>query len=177
MMFIMLLTIGISNIVMGLAALIDKRSPIKADTFHTSWVVMLLLLHLNLFWHVLDILNVEEWVFLEFLYVVAGAILIFFATNILLPDASSETTDLRAHYFGVHRQFFLLLGLLMAWIIGVDFLLGSGWTSASTVNLIGLIIFAVMASTSRPRMHAVATGVAWLFFIAALSFKGTGVLD
>lgn len=176
MMFIVLLTIGISNIVVALASLLDKRSPVKPDGYHTNWVVMLLLLHLNLFWHVLDILNVESWVFPEFLYVVLGAILIFFATHILLPDASSDATDLRTHYFDVRRQFFSLLALLMVWNVGVDFLLGNGWTSASTLNLAGLVIFAVMALTSRPRVHAIGMGIAWLFFVVALGAQGTGVV-
>ncbi|CAB1077451.1 hypothetical protein D1AOALGA4SA_5239, partial [Olavius algarvensis Delta 1 endosymbiont] len=34
-------------------------------------------------------LSIEEWKFLEFLYIVAGAMLIFFATHLLLPDSSS----------------------------------------------------------------------------------------
>lgn len=58
MMFVVLLTIGIGNIIMALAALVDRRTPIKPDAIHTSWVVLLLLVHFNLFWHVLDILTV-----------------------------------------------------------------------------------------------------------------------
>lgn len=177
MMFITLLAIGISNIVMALASLFDKRSPLKPDGYHTSWVVILLLLHFNLFWHVLDILSLENWVFLEFLYVVSGAILIFFATHILLPDAASGTTDLRAHYFDVRRQFFGLLALLMVWIVGVDFLLGSGWTSAATLNLIGFVLFVVMASTSQHRVHAICTAITWLFLLVSLSAKGVGIVD
>ena len=46
MMFIVLLTIGIGNIIMALAALIDKRNPLKADAIHTSWVLLLLMIQL-----------------------------------------------------------------------------------------------------------------------------------
>ncbi len=99
MMFIVLITMGVGNIIMALAAIIDKRTTLKVDPIHTSWVVLLLLVHFNLFWHVLDILTIEEWNFLGFLYVVAGAVIIFFATHILLPDAANESTDVREHYF------------------------------------------------------------------------------
>jgi hypothetical protein len=37
-------------------------------------------------WHVLDILSIEEWAFLELLYIVGGATLIPFATHVLLPS-------------------------------------------------------------------------------------------
>lgn len=177
MMFIVLLTIGIGNIIMALAALIDKRNPVKADVIHTSWVLLLLLMHFNLFWHVLDILSIETWQFMAFLYIVAGAIVIFFATNVLLPDASSNTTDLRSHYFDVRRQFFGFLGLLMVWTVGVDILLGDGLTTASIFNLVGLVLFLALALFSQPKVHAIGTGAAWLFFIAMLGAKGMGVVD
>ena len=59
-MFIILITTGIGNIIVGLAVLVDKRTPVKADTVHTSWVLLLLLIHFIMFWHVLDILSIEE---------------------------------------------------------------------------------------------------------------------
>lgn len=177
MMFVVLLTIGIGNIIVALAAIVDKRSPAKADAFHTSWVVLVLLMHFNLFWHVLDILSVETWQFVEFLYIVTGAILIFFATHVLLPDASSNTSDVRAHYFGVRRQFFGFLGLLMIWTVGVDFLMGSGLTPNGILNLVGLVLFLALASLPQPRVHTIGTGIGWLFYILVLGAKGSGLVD
>ena len=177
MMFIVLLTMSIGNILMALASTVDKRSPVRANAIHTGWVILLLLMHFNLFWHVLDILAVEEWKFLEFLYIVAGAILIFFATHVLLPDASSNTTDVRDHYFDVRRQFFGFLGLLMIWTIGVDLLFGDGFTSASGLNLVGLVLFIVMASSSQIWVHRIGTGVAWLWFAAMLAASGSGAVN
>ncbi len=165
MMFIVLITLGISNIIVGLAVLVDKRTPAKADTFHTSWVLLLLLIHFYMFWHVLDILSIEEWKFLEFLYIVAGAMLIFFATHLLLPDPSSaDAGDLRAHYFNISRQFFCFLALLQIWNLGVDFLLGKGFSSAGIFDAIALVLFVILAVVSQPKVHSVGTGVGWLLF-------------
>ena len=177
MMFIVLITMGVGNIIMALAAIIDKRTTLKADSIHTSWVVLLLLMHFNLFWHVLDILSIEEWAFLGFLYVVAGAVIIFFATHILLPDASSGTTDVREHYYDSHGRFFGLLALLMAWSLGVDFLFGGGLTSAGIANIIGFVFFAVLAMSSQPAVHRIGAGVGWLFFIALVAARGVGIID
>ena len=178
MMFIVLITMGVGNIIVGLAVLVDKRTPVKADTVHTSWVLLLLLLHFNLFWHVLDILSIEEWKFLEFLYIVAGAMLIFFATHLLLPDPSSaDAGDLRAHYFNISRQFFSFLALLQVWILGVDLLLGKGFTSAGIFNVIALVLFVILALVSRPKVHSVGTGVGWLFFIIVMAVRALGLLS
>ena len=177
MMFIVLLTMGIGNIVMALASIIDKRTPVKADPIHTSWVLLLLLMHFNLFWHVLDILTIEEWKFLEFLYIVAGAVVMFFATHLLLPDASSSTTDVRVHYFDVRRQFFGLLALLMIWAIGVDVLFDGGFIPANIANIAGLILFMVLASSSQTGVHRIGAGVGWFLFITMVAARGLGMLD
>jgi hypothetical protein len=176
MMFIVLLTMGIGNIIMALAALIDKRSAVKGDSIHTSWVLLLLLIHFNLFWHVLDILSIEEWVFIEFLYIVAGAVVIFFATQILLPDASSETTDVREHFFDSHTRFFGLLGLLMLWSVGVDVLFGDGLTSAGITNLVAFVFFAILALSSQPGLHKAGTAVGWLIFVGVIIARGLGYI-
>ena len=178
MMFIILITMGVGNIIVGLAVLVDKRTPVKADAVHTSWVLLLLLIHFNMFWHVLDILSIEEWKFLEFLYIVAGAMLIFFATHLLLPDPSSaDAGDLRAHFFNISRQFFSFLALLQVWILGVDLLLGKGFTSAGIFNVIALVLFVILALVSRPKVHSVGTGVGWLFFIIVIAIRALGLLS
>jgi hypothetical protein len=35
------------------------------------------------------ILSVEQWVFLDFLYIIGGAVNILFASHVLVPDAVS----------------------------------------------------------------------------------------
>ena len=42
-MFVVLLSIGIGNILMSLAAMVDRRSPLTASRMHVSWIVLLLL--------------------------------------------------------------------------------------------------------------------------------------
>ena len=178
MMFIVLITMGVGNIIVGLAVLVDKRTPVKADSVHTSWVLLLLLIHFNMFWHVLDILGIEEWKFYEFLYIVAGAMLVFFATHVLLPDPSSaDAGDLRAHYFNISRQFFSFLALLQVWILGVDLLLGKGFTSAGIFNVIALVLFGILALFSQPKVHSVGTGVGWLLFIIVIALRALGLLS
>ena len=166
MMFVVLLTISIGNILMSIADAIDRRSPLRATAMLTGWIILLLLVHFKLFWHVLDILTIEEWSFLGFLYIEAGAILILLATYVLLPEASINPTDAKGHYFDIRRQFFGFLVLLMLWMVGVDLLFGSGFNTETGINLFGFVVFIVMASSSHIWVHRIGTGIAWIMFTA-----------
>ena len=121
-------------------------------------------------------MNLEQWVFVEFLYVVAGAVVIFFATHILLPDAGGATTDVREHYFDSRSRFFGLLGLLMIWSVGIDFLFGDGLTTAGVINLVGLVFFIVMALSSGVQVHRIGTAAGWVFIVAILALRGWGLI-
>jgi len=169
MMFVMVLSIGIANILMGLSALLNQRSPREIDWLPTSWVLLLLLQHLNMFWHTLTILEAEEWGFGGFLYVVTGPILLFLATSLLLADpAYAGPSDARAHYFRVAPRFFSIMAVLMLWMIGVDFVLGSGFTAAGFWNAIFVVPFLVLANSNGLRLHVTLTGVTWALTLSLL---------
>ncbi len=162
MMFVMVLSIGIGNILMGLSSLLNQSSPREIDWLPTSWLLLLLLQHLHMFWHTLTILEAEQWEFDGFLYVVSGPILLFLATSLLLADpVGAGPGEPRAHYFRVAPRFFSLLAVLMLWMIGVDFVLGTGFTPAGLWNAVLLVLFLVLARSQGLRLHATATGVTW----------------
>jgi hypothetical protein len=63
----------------------------------------------------------------------------------------------------------------MIWSTGVDLLWGDGLSDAGISNLAGLVLFVTMALLSKPKFHAIGTGVAWLLFVVLLVAKGTGI--
>jgi hypothetical protein len=83
---------------------------------------------------------------------------------------------LRAYYFEVSRQFFLMLALLQAWIIGVDVLLGAGFTSAGIVNLLALLLALLLASSQKPTIHVGGIVVAWVLFLGSTGLRGLGMI-
>ena len=176
-MFVIVLSLGIANILMSLAAVINRRAAFKSDRLHTSWMVLLLLIHFNLFWYALEILGVESWRFLDFLYMISGPMLMFFATSVLLPDASDpDAADIRGHYLGVSTQFFTLLALQQFWVIGAEFFLGHGFASGSWFNLAMAALALVMAASKSPRLHGFGTVAAWLLLLAFLAMRGAGIV-
>jgi hypothetical protein len=174
-MFVVLLSIGIGNILMSLAAMVDRRSPLTASWLHISWVVLLLLLYLSLFWHTLDVLSVEEWTFGEFLYVLLGPVLILFASQVLLPNPSqTDTVELHERYFEVSRPFFFFLAASQVWGNGVDLILRDGLTRAGGVNGVAAVLAIVLAISHKRTVHLALTGVMWLLFVSVWVVRGLG---
>jgi hypothetical protein len=179
MMFMMLLSFGIANIVMMIPALFaERRQELKLYWIHSSWIILLLLVYLNLFWHTLDIFSNEDWQFHDYLYIIIGPVLLFVATHFLLPDpADTKTHDLKTFYFGVARKFFLILALLQVWTIGVDLVLRKGFTASGGFNAGEFVVLLVLASSKQPGLHALGTGAAWLMFISVIILRTVGIIQ
>jgi hypothetical protein len=176
-MFTVILSIGIGNLLMALANLVDRQSGIRVYSLHAVWLILLLLLYLNLFWQSIDIFRVEDWHFLSFLYVVAGPILILFATNILAPDSPVESReDRRALYFTVSPQFFFILILTQVWGVGIDWVMGDELTAAAGFNLAAGILLLPLALSKRVPIHTLFTAALVLLFLLVLTLRGAGVV-
>ena len=172
MMFVMVLSIGIGNLLMALSGLIDHRTESQHHWIPTSWLLLLLLQHLNLFWHTLEILENEQWLFGTFLYIVTGPILLFLALGLMLPapDAGKETSPVD-QYVRVARKFFSIMSIFMLWNIGVDFVLGLGAAGFSVSNLGFLLLFLLLAWSKEERIHGAATVVTGALMLLVLSMQ------
>lgn len=174
-MFVVLLSIGIGNILMSLAAMVDRRSPVTASRMHISWIVLLLLLYFSLFWYTLDVLSFEEWKFGEFLYVMLGPVLILFASQVLLPDQSStDAGDLHENYMRASRPFFLFLAASQLWVNGVDLILRDGLIRSGAVNGVAAIFALILAFTHSRPVHLIVTIAMWLLFLVAWTLRSLG---
>lgn len=176
MMFVMVLSIGIGNILMSLSALIDRRSQATAHWIPTTWLLLLLLQHLSLFWNTLAILEAREWDFAGFLYIVAGPVVLFLATALMLPGAGDESSDPSTHYFQVAPRFYALLALLMLWCIGAELVLADGLTRASFGNAALLALFLVLGGTRRRSVHAAVTAAAAALMVALFAGRVLGLI-
>ena len=174
-MFVVLLSIGIGNILMSLAAMVDRRSPVAASRMHISWIALLLLVYFSLFWHTLDVLSVEDWTFAEFLYVMLGPVLILFASQVLLPNPSStDVGELNERYFEVSRPFFLLLAASQIWVNGVDLILGGGLTRSGGINGVAMVFALILAFSHNRTVHLLLTIAMWLLFLIVWAVQGLG---
>lgn len=170
-MFVVLLSMGIGTLLAGLAGAMGQGSPSR---IHASWLVLLLLVYFNLFWHTLDVLSIEDWGFAGFLYIVAGPILLFFATTVLVPGDNAEVSGVEA-FFAISRRFFTTLAAVQLWVIGSDFLLQKGFTAGGALNALAFVLAAVLASTHNVKTHTVGAAIAWLLFLTTVALGGLGL--
>ncbi len=175
-MFIMILSFGIANILTGLAEVADRRVKLAIHWLPFGWLVLLLMIHFGMFWDTLDLLIVEDWDFIGFVYVNLGPILVYVATGTILPrEAGEDTADPREHYFRVAPLFFSLLCLGMLWGVGVDFILQDGFETESLWSMVGIPILVLLALNHKASVHAVGTllyGVVMLSFFMPLGLGG-----
>ena len=176
-MFVMILSIGIASILMGSANLVNQRSKYKTYWIHTNWMILLLLTYFNLFWQTTALFSIEDWMFHDFLYVIAGPIIIVFATDLLMPDPASEgSNDLRDHYFNISRQFFTLIALSQVWAAGTDLVLKRGLTAGALFNLAVMGLAGVLVFSREPKTHGAVSVLVWVVFLLSITFRGLGLI-
>ena len=177
MMFMMILSIGIGSLLMAMAGIINRGSACKSYSIHTSWMILLLLLYFNLFWQTIALLSIEDWMFRDFLYVIAGPVILLFAASLLIPEFSGEESrDLRKHYFTINRQFFFLVALTQLWAVGIDFVLKRGFTGGGAINLLSMGLLLALAISKDSKVHGLVSGLIWFIFVASVGLRGLGLI-
>ena len=167
-MFVIILTLAIAHLLSAFAEVVNQRSDVRIDALHANWMILLLLFLLNLFWHSVDVLAIEEWGFGGFLFISAGAILIFFTTVVLTPGPLKEGETARSAYFAMSRQFFTLFALTAAWLVAVDLVYAGSFTTAAAFNSVGVGLGVLLAFSRKVRVHSGGTVFAWVLTLADL---------
>lgn len=176
-MFVTILSMGIANLLVGLSSLVDRRTNLKPFGVHTGWVVLLLLIYLNQFWNLFSIFEITSWQFLDFLLALSGPVILFFATSVILPQATNEDAgDMRAHYFNVSRQFFQYMALLQIWAAVTDLLLLQNLRPLTIVNGLFFVFFLALATNAKEKLHRTALGVAWTLFVVMMALQGAELI-
>ncbi len=168
-MYVTIISIGLSNLLMTLSELAGGREP-SPDRVHLSWLLLLLVAYLSYYWYTADLLEVENWQFIGFTGVLIGPILLLFGTNLIvvLPDPGNlSPTD---HYMQKSSRFFVLLALFNLWIVGLDFVTDGVGIGTYGAALVTVLCFGLAASNSY-NVHKAGATVAWLMFLGNLGLQ------
>ncbi|MFZ5970624.1 MAG: hypothetical protein ACOYXA_03435 [Bacteroidota bacterium] len=107
------LGLGITQIVTGVADLIQHNSRTKIFWPHLLWAFLVFFLHLQEWWLLFDLRHDTVWRLPVFLFTLLYPINLFILARLLFPsDWSLVAIDLRAYYFANYRKFFFLICLL-----------------------------------------------------------------
>ncbi len=169
LMFVTILSMGIGNILMSLADNFNRATASRRDRTHISWIVLVLMIHFNLFWHTKSILAVDDWQFGGFLLAMAGPVLMFFATSILLTNPPEDDgIDLTAFFMKLGRPFFWILALLQMWVVGVGVSLTGSFVATDGVNILFFVLAIFLALKTSRRYWVAGLWFAWGLSLASL---------
>jgi hypothetical protein len=164
---------GIGNLLGTMTDIFNHATPARRDRIHVAWIVLLLLVHFNLFWQTKAIVDVEDWRFGGFLMAMAGPVLIFLATSILLTNPpETKPVDLQKFFVDLGRRFFFVFALTQAWIILAGYALTGVFIVTDLVNVAFLVLSLILASSTAPRVQAIGIVTAWGLGLAGLVIRG-----
>ena len=106
------LGLGLTNLLMGMARIVQMRAQVRIYWPTLVWAFTLLLVFVQTWWTMFGLRNVATWTFQAFAVTLMQPILLFFLSALALPDFDrDESLDLRANYFAQTYWFF---GILLA---------------------------------------------------------------
>jgi hypothetical protein len=144
-----ILGLGLTQILRGLSKLVRGARP---SGVVLSWALLLFLMHLQVWWALWDLKQVQQWTQVSFTLVCLIPCTLFGMTELLLPMASTPESQWEEHFLSVRRWFFRLFVVFVAlavfetwFIMGVPIAhpyrlvqfteLGLGVIGLSTANL------------------------------------------
>lgn len=104
-----ILGLGITQILTGIADLIHKSERVTVYWPHLIWILFVLLLHIQEWWILYELKGYQPWRLPTFLFVIAYPINLFVLARMLFPFAlKGKVIDLKLFYLKGCRKFFLI---------------------------------------------------------------------
>lgn len=103
-----ILGLGITQILTGIADLIHQSNRVKLYWPHLLWVFIILVLHVQEWWVTYELKDFQLWRLPTFLFVMIYPIILFILARLLFPFGFQEgVIDLKEFYFENYRKIFL----------------------------------------------------------------------
>jgi hypothetical protein len=103
------LGLGLTRILAGLAKLMQHPSHKKLYATHLIWVTVVLLSAVEFWWFELELARIQPWPFELFVFVLVYAFLFYLMATLLIPDEINEYASYEDYFISRRRWFFTLL--------------------------------------------------------------------
>lgn len=98
------LSLGIAQILTGIADLIKKSHKVAVYWPHILWILFVLLLHIQEWWVTYELKNYHSWQLPSFLFIMLYPINLFVLARLLFPaKLKGKIIDLKHFYFKNYR--------------------------------------------------------------------------
>ena len=142
-----ILGLGITQLVTGIADIIHERECVKLYWPHSLWIPIIFFLLIQEWWDIYTLRDYDTWRLPVFLFLSLYPINLFILARLLFPLSLSENShvDFKQFYFKNHRRFFLVV-ILSAFISALENILISGHGAEGI--LFQIIIIIVLSAIS-----------------------------
>jgi hypothetical protein len=167
-----ILGLGITQIVTGIADVIHQWNRIKIYWPHALWIVLVFVMDIHEWWYTYELKKHEQWHLVSFLFLILYPILLFVLARILFPFGAMDTDlDFKVFYFSNYRKFFLMVSLLVVLAILQDVLL-EGYSVISQLPKFSIpLVLSVLAikKVKHETLHQVIVLLLLAAFIGSLA--------
>ena len=120
------LGLGLTNVLTGMAGIVRQRARTRMYWPLVLWMMILFLVHVQVWWAMFELRVIVQWNFVGFLAVLLLPVLLFLASAVLVPDLSGAGPfDLREIYFREASWFFAgIVAMLLASLIRTPLVTG-----------------------------------------------------
>ncbi|HTE51898.1 MAG TPA: hypothetical protein VK698_13680 [Kofleriaceae bacterium] len=153
-----ILGLGITQLLTGVGRMLQNRARVRLYWLTIGWVLILLLVHVQLWWSMFELRGQREWTFLGFFSVLILPIVLYLMSALALPDfGDTVADDLRDHYYANCRWSYALAFILVVLTYGREAVLAGAIDRDldSAAKLLFAALFIAGAITRRPRVHEV----------------------
>ena len=174
------LGVAVTQLMTGVARLVEERERVRTYWVHSVWVLTVLLGNVGNWWSMWSLREARSWHIITFLLLVALVGAIFMMTVLLFPRGpdADGVINLRTHY---HRNSAILLRAnAAAWALA----LFCNWTLYPVMTLLDLwisvpavvvVLSLVVAQTTRPIVHGIFSIVGLGAIISMLLTQGARI--
>jgi len=155
----MVLGLGLTQLFAGIGNMVQVRRRVRFYWLHAMWILLMIGLHLQMWWSFWMMRGVQEWTYTGFAFVLLGPATLVIASHVLLPELVDGTIDAEQHYYDTRTVFFGLLAAAGVWALLIESVMGlrSLIIAFRLLQLFGIGMMVLCAWSTNRRVHAVCT--------------------
>ena len=175
------LGLGLTRILAGLAAFMQHPGHKKLYVTHLLWVAVVLLAAVHFWWFELGLARIQPWPFELFVFILVYAFLFYLLATLLIPDTIEEYASYEDYFLSRRRWFFALLAATVPVDLIDTLAKGPGYFHSLgleyPIRLGAVLTLSAVAAWTRNRRFHFAFAALYLLYLIGWILRLYRVLD
>ena len=158
-LFSMILGLGVSRMLTGVARIVQHPKEYKVYWVHLMWALFLFLYLIHFWWWEYRLQDIRQWTFPLYFFIAIYAVLLFLLCVLLFPEEMADYDGFKAYFYSRRQWIFSLMTVLFladladTLIKGSDYLHALGPLYYVRIGL-QIALSAAAIKISNERFHA-----------------------